>query len=210
MQALRIVSHGTLQVSPKNASFYVHLQQGMGKEKKNGRITDGELSAKIRSGDIGAYREVFLRHYTAIYRFLCLILKDRDAAEDLAQETFLKLWIRREGLDPGKSLKSYLYTMSRNAALDYFRTHRKTTVELPSDSALAGNLSADGMTYFRQTSEQIERAVDGMPLQRQKVFRMSRYDQLSSAEIARELGISRRTVEKHLSLALEDIRKHLS
>ena len=182
----------------------------MGKEKKNGRITDGELSAKIRSGDIGAYREVFLRHYTAIYRFLCLILKDRAAAEDLAQETFLKLWIRREGLDPGKSLKSYLYTMSRNAVLDYFRTHRKTTVELPSDSALAGNLSADGMTYFRQTSEQIDRAVDRMPLQRQKVFRMSRYDQLSSAEIARELGISRRTVEKHLSLALEDIRKHLS
>ncbi len=174
-------------------------------------MSDSELTAAVRGGDSRAFDALFLRWYPQVCRFLLTLVKESTLAEDLAQGVFMKLWLNRERLDPSKSLKNYLLVLSRNSALDVFRSKRSLIMDnlvTPSDKP-----SPDRTEYlaeFAETQSRLFQAVQQMPPQRRNVFVMSRFQHLSSEEIASKLALSVRTVEKHLQLALDNIRKFLN
>ena len=182
-----------------------------GKRDKYRMMSDSELTAAVRSGDDRAFDALFLRWYPQVCRFLLALVKDIALSEDLAQGVFMRLWLYRDRLDPSKSLKNYLLVLSRNSALDVFRSKRTLVMDnLDTPSEKPSSDRAEDLAEFAETQSRLIQAVQQMPPQRRSVFEMSRFQHLSSEEIASNLGLSVRTVEKHIQLALDNIRKFLN
>ena len=81
-------------------------------------MTDREITEGIKKGNMLAYKQLFLKYYVPVRRFLTVILSDFEMAQDVAQDIFLKVWLNRDGLSEEKSIKSLVYTMARNAAIN--------------------------------------------------------------------------------------------
>lgn len=181
------------------------------KAEKYQAMSDGELTAAVRGGDDRAYDALFLRWFPQVHRFLLTLVKENALAEDLAQGVFMKLWIFRFRLNPALSLKNYLMVLARNAALDFFRSkHYTLLTSLPASQEHPAPESAEQMAEYSEANTRIRQTIEEMPAQRREVFKMSRFEQLSSEEIAARMGLSVRTVEKHIQLALKDLRTFLS
>lgn len=174
-------------------------------------MSDSELTAAVRDSDANAFDALFARWYPQVRKFLLMLVREETLAEDLAQSVFMKVWIYRDRLDPSKSLKNYLSVLARNGALDVFKSKRHLVIAdttRPPEKMAPERTEAH--TEYAEAHSRIRRIVEDMPPQRRQVFKMSRFEQRSSEEIARELGLSVRTVEKHIQLALQDLRKYLS
>ncbi|MBQ9193801.1 MAG: RNA polymerase sigma-70 factor [Bacteroidales bacterium] len=173
------------------------------------QLPDNELVAAVKKGDDRAFDALFLRYFPQVRRFMQALVKDDTLAEDLAQMVFMKVWLYRERLDAGKSLKNYLIVLSRNSALDVFKSKQhllmSSTAILPERAAPE---RTEHLAEFKEARLRILKAVEEMPPQRREVFKMSRFGSLSNEEIAHLLGLSVRTVEKHIQLALQDLHRY--
>ena len=172
--------------------------------------SDSELVAAVKTGDEHAFNAMFLRWFPQVKKFLTMLLKDPALAEDLAQTVFMKVWLYRDRLEPSKSLRNYLLVLSKNGALDVFKSKRFLTDTKVAPVEKPGADRTEYRTEFGEAYSRILRAVEEMPDQRKQVFKMSRFQSMPNDRIASELGLSVRTVEKHIQLALQDIRKYLN
>ncbi|MBQ0025201.1 MAG: RNA polymerase sigma-70 factor [Bacteroidales bacterium] len=161
----------------------------------------------IKKGEQIAFKQLFLEYYSTICHFLFRILNDFSLAEDVAQEIFMKIWIKRLSLDESKSIKGLLYVMAKNAALNLLRQKKQHIVRGIGDLNLASDKRADDAAQLKDLANSIADCIESMPAQRQKVFIQSRVGQMSNKEIAELTNLSVRTVEKHLELAMKDIKK---
>ena len=161
---------------------------------------DSELISAIIRGDVGAYEQLFVRYYPTLLHFIRGMLKDDHMSEDIAQNIFMKLWIHREKLDSTQSVKNYLFVLAKHEIYNIFKAKRTTML------SLLPQLSDRDVTELNALLMQ---GISKMPPQRQLIFRMSRYEHLSNREIAERLGLSVRTVDKHIELALKDLHSSL-
>jgi len=153
----------------------------------------------------------FLDYYPRVKGFINGLLQDAEEAEDLSQDIFMSLWQNRGNLKQIDSLDAYLFRIARNAVFRYIER------SLLFKNYQSRQLSDDNSDLYEIESELnakeleliIAIAVERMPSQRRKIYQMSREQGLSNENIARELNISKRTVENHLTQALADIRKIL-
>lgn len=166
------------------------------------------LLEQLSSGDQAAYKDLFFKYYPKVRSFISAFIKDEDAAEDLSQDIFFKFWENRKNLTGINNLGAYFYVLSKNASLNYIRkSNRITHTDIPDDT---GTDDVE-QVYFSKEKELIIRlTVENMPPQRRHIFRLSRYYGKSNDEISELLGISKKTVENHLNLALTEIRKVLA
>lgn len=154
---------------------------------------------------------LFRRYYVVVLNFIQKIIKEKDAAEDIAQNIFLKIWGGRNCLDSKRSIKGLLFTMARNESLNYLKSQRliaERRVELFDE--VMENSSVVEMFDALELDRNIYRLLKLMPEQRRKVFVLSRYRNMSNDEIAVRLNLSKRTVEGHISEALKDLRKSMN
>lgn len=172
-------------------------------------ITRQDLTA-LRDGDHAAFEKVYLHFFNPLRFFLFALLKSMDQAEEICQDTFANLWHNRANIDPDKSIKSYLYTTTKNQALNLFRNKKVHDTYTSRALNSAESLDYDDQVVVRETELLIRLVVSRMPKQRKKIFEMSRYEGLSNEEISKELGISKNAVEKHITFALKDIKEVLS
>ena len=175
--------------------------------------SDNELIAAIIRGDVGAYEQLFVRYYPTLLHFIRGMLKDDHMSEDIAQNIFMKLWIHREKLDSAQSVKNYLFVLAKHEIYNIFKAKRTTMLSLlpqlsDRDVAYRG-VSAEEQYNYTELNALLMQGISKMPPQRQLIFRMSRYEHLSNREIAERLGLSVRTVDKHIELALKDLHSTL-
>ena len=159
----------------------------------------------IAAGDTEAFKTLFEMFYPKVKVFLVKLLKDDKASEDIAQDIFVKLWSMGPSLPEISSFNAYLYRMTKNAAINYLRD-RKPSVDISELLIICdGDIEQE---YYRKEKELLVRlAVEQMPSQRKRIFTMSRYQGMTNDEIAKSLGLSKHTVENHLSLALKELRE---
>lgn len=135
---------------------------------------------------------------------------DPDEAEDLVQQAFVKLWEKRTSLDITWSVKSYLYKMVHNAALNQIR-HAKTKEKYHQFNAQplenAHEMPEDTLPELRQ---KFQKALQDLPPQCRNIFELSRFEELKYREIAEQLQISVKTVETQMGKALKMMRLHLA
>lgn len=174
---------------------------------KNKVLSDKELAEGIVKGDESCYERLFLRYYVIVRKFISSFIGNEQAAEDLSQELFIRLWNKRFSIDPQKSIRNWLMVSARNAALNWLKSESRIR-EAPIDEAedkLSVSSPIETIAY-RQFEVELNNAISALPDRRKQIFKMSRIDHLSNDEIALRLGLSVRTVEKHIELALRDLR----
>lgn len=183
-------------------------------ERKNGDL-EGQQIEKIREGDRNAFKDLFFTYFYDLCTYAFQMTKSEQKAKDIVQEVFYKLWERREKWTIHSSLKAYLYRSVRNEALNQIDRdqHRQNTREELSIYKEVGDRKADQTRQLNKGDEklveEIWNIVHDLPQRRQSVFVLHRKHGLSYREIGQVLGISRKTVENHMGLALNDIREQI-
>ena len=169
-----------------------------------------ELFLRVRQGDEAAFEQLFKRFYSPLATYALGFVQSRDAAEDVVQEVFLKLWEIRQRLPDADSASAYLYRAVRNRALNQLRRLRLSAKwrreTLPETEAAP---AADRSAEEAELAELIRRAVSDLPPRTREVFLLSREQFLTYPEIAATLSISVKTVETLMGRALKVLRQKL-
>lgn len=155
---------------------------------------------------------LFDTYYEELCRIVYPVVKDKDAAEDIVQDVFVKLWMRREELEVKTTYKAYLYKAVVLRGLDYLRREKsknKASAELQATGEKHSNNTDAGLNE-KQIQQAIDTALDQMSDSMRKIFELSRFSGLKNREIAEELGISIKTVESNMGKALKIMHTQLS
>ena len=173
--------------------------------------TNQELGKRIKKGELEAFDLVYKKYSQRLYGFAFSMLKNKEDAKEIVQETFLKLWSHRTKINSSYSFKSFLFSISFNITIDLLRRRTQNT-EFKNylRTHFNGESSrTDELVQYRELTEVLEQLIDDLPAQRRKIYQMSREEGLSHKEIAEKLGITVKTVENHLNLALKYFRKKM-
>lgn len=155
--------------------------------------------------------ELLFKTYFRDFVFLAQrYVKDLDTAREITQEAFVNLWEKRDNIEPGGKVKSYLATAVHNRSLNHLRNNRKFDQNLLVLEQLSG--IADTPTGSR-TEEEVEAVIsaciDELPEKCREIFILNRIENLKYREIAEKLGISVKTVEAQMSKAIQHMRSRL-
>jgi RNA polymerase sigma-70 factor, ECF subfamily len=175
-----------------------------------GEPTDAELVIRLRRGDTVALDLVLRRYWPPVVAYLVRLVGTRDAAEDIAQQAFCRLWDRRASWHDAGSLRGLLYRIARNLAIS---DRRHLDAEARSAAGLADvarvNPTPLQLLEDKLLRREVERAISRLPERRREVFVLRCVHDLSYKEIADVMGTSTQTVANQLSHALATLRQSL-
>lgn len=182
------------------------------------KTSDEALVAGIEKADKVALDELYRRYASPLRNFVLGMTKDKTAAEDIVQNIFMRLFLSRPFFRSVEAFKGWLYVCARNEVINFLNSKwSKGVVKTPESEALLASVPADNVPELlaeqevqRSRYDAVHSALEDMPERRADVFRMSKIDKLPNDEISRRLGISPRTVEKHLQLAYKELRQKIS
>ncbi len=160
------------------------------------------------------FERIFYELFPKVKAFASKILKSEEDAEDIAQDIFAKLWNMPEMWEKDDKWHSYVYTMARNHIFNFLK-HKaiEQKFQLYSEYEYTNYYESDDIhdqLYANELRLIIMLTINRMPERRRNIFWMSREKNMSHIEIAEKLDISVRTVERHIYLALGDLKKVLS
>ena len=177
----------------------------------HGHMDDRDLLNRLKAGDQAAFDSIFRTHYAHCVGFAQGLLRDRSAAEDVAQEVMLELWRRRADVTIQESLRAYLLRATRNRSLNQLRhanVQRRAEPHIAGEEAVAATGASE--LVAGELRDAIAAAIAELPPGCREVFQMSRTQGLRYAEIASTLGISVKTVESQMGKALKHLRNRLA
>lgn len=173
-------------------------------------LSASELMNKIKDSDEIAFQTLFDRLWERMYVLSYSILKDKIVSKDIVQEVWISIWDRREVIN-NENIEAYIlkatrfrvYKELRDAKLIHFS---KGFQESLTTSDGEGPLE---QMYLKDTDSAIAKSIENLPKKCKEVFVLSRYSGLENSEISKKLGISKRTVETHISNAIRRVKSDL-
>lgn len=166
------------------------------------------LQKKVALGDEKAFRQLFNHFASHLTRFAFSITQDKEAALEMMDEVFVKVWKNRSKLPDITNLKTYLYTSIKNASLNYLsqkaRVHHNEFFDLD-NLPFADHQSPEQMLIAKEIFKKISNAVDSLPPKCRIIFRLVREDGLKYREVAEILNISVKTVDAQMVIAVKKI-----
>ncbi|WP_163715274.1 RNA polymerase sigma-70 factor [Mangrovibacterium lignilyticum] len=171
--------------------------------------TDLELFSKLKQDDEKAFSELFNRYYSGLCLFAYGLLDDDQKTRELVQEVFVQLWEKRQQIWVHTSVKSYLFRAVKNQLINWIN-HKKVEQKYL-DKLASDEKDSQVDQYFVEVDlhQKIEASIESLPPKRKEIFKLSREDELTYREIADRLGISVKTVETQMGLALKHLREDL-
>ena len=170
------------------------------------------LIENVKDSNRNSFQKLFYQFHDQLFRFVVYRVQDADIAKDITQETFLRVWEKRESLQPKKSFFSLLARISTNLCYDHFRY---TEVRLRNKD----RIPEYGKSHFdnpeevvqAQAIEKIIRKLvnEKLPHRCRIIFILSRIEGLSNQEISLKLNLSIRTVENQIYRALKILKKYM-
>jgi len=171
---------------------------------------DQRLLEELSKGSTDAFEQIFRRYWHRLYTMAKSKVQSHDDAEEIIQTIFSSLWEKRESLTI-TNLSFYLQTAVRNSVIDIIRS--RVTQQKYWDyykTFIPGQLTVTEDTVaFDDLNGAVEEAVNHLPEKSKKVFKLSRFEGRSNAEIAKLLHLSEKAIEYHLTKSLRDLRVHL-
>lgn len=179
--------------------------------------TDDELMASLIAGDISALEELYDRYSSLVFSVSLRVLYDRQLAEDVTQEVFLRLWRRPQSFDPTRGrLLSWLMSVTRNRAIDeHRRLARRVRTEDPSDEPLPDQSENDGRDdpqlalALTELRWKVREAMQSLPPAQRQVIELGYFGGLTQVEIAERTGLPLGTVKTRVRLAMNKLRNEL-
>lgn len=173
------------------------------------KLTNTELTAKLIEGDEQAFSALFNQYYSDLVLFAHTFLRNRQSAEEIVQDVFMKLWENRRSLIIISSLKSFLLKSVQNRCIDLIRHNRvKNQTGMPLNSSLFEN-DTEHYILYSELEKQLEKALKELPEELSWVFRMNRFEGKTYSEIAEAGNVSVRTIEVRIGRALALLRDKL-
>lgn len=174
-------------------------------------ITGSTIIELLREGNESAFEQVFKEYYKRLHAYGYTFVKDDEAAEEIVQNVFCRIWEKKDQLNTDGSVKSYLYRAVHNESLNYLKHHK---VRAKYEQYYTGHMSEeyDYSSRKMETSElegHIQKAMSELPAQCRIIFHLSRFEHLKYQQIAGQLGISVKTVENQMGKALKLMRLKL-
>ena len=174
-------------------------------------INEKTLVGKLKNNEAEAFDALFHRYRDKLFRFSFSLLKNEEDACEIVQETFFRIWEKRNKIDSSKSFKSFLFSVSYHLIIDQLRERLKdqefrNSLEKYFNKRV--NFQENRLDYNTLETE-INKAVEELPEKRKEIYRLSREKGFSRKEIAGQLGVKPKTVENQINLALKHIKNRL-
>jgi RNA polymerase sigma-70 factor (ECF subfamily) len=177
-----------------------------------------ETKRELQKGNPEAYKEIFRLLYPRLKGYCKLFVPNEDEAEDIIQECFIMLWEKRETIDIQKRIESFLFVIIRNKCLNFLKNKRLDSENIPPE-----NLQIAELQYLYQLDlvekeeksleemliQTFQQSVNGLPVKMREVFVKCKLEGKKQKEVAEELGISLKMVEKQIAKAKKQIREQL-
>lgn len=181
----------------------------LGRKENN----EKDLLQRVSCGDEQAFTSFYERFHAVIAARAFCILKNKPQAEDVVQEVFSKVWAKRASITNIQNIESYLSVLARNSCLNLLKANiRKQILE----ANYVQDMISDEAGFFSDVASEkefyklLDRAIERLPQQQQKVYLLSKVDRKKYLDIASELKISRESVKKYLQLANQSIKSYLT
>jgi len=186
-------------------------------------LTDEQLMMACQRGQQEALEELYRRHYRSLFGFVLRVVQNRHLAEDLVQETFIRVYGNRERWQPRSKFTSWLYRIARNLSIDEKRRYWNRLVQCDTDTRIGDpsegqsilELKEDNGFNARQEyaqvvhAEIIKRAVNSLSRDQREVIILNKYQGLSYMEIAEILGVTPESVKQRAYRAHLKLREIL-
>lgn len=179
---------------------------------------DIQTNINLKKGNPSAFKDVFRLLYPRLKGYCKLFISDDNKVEDLIQETFIALWERRDSIKTDQSVESYLFVILRNNCLNFLRKEKLENTTFSIDMEEVSELQylyqidflgKEEKSLEEQLVESFQEAVEELPDKMKQVFKLCKIDGRKQKEVADEIGISLKMVEKHIAKAKEQIREKL-
>lgn len=161
--------------------------------------------------DLKNIEGLFNQHYEFLCNVANRLLNDRNAAKDIVQDVFLQLWRKRNELKIAHSTRGYLYRAVINGALKHLEKSKRT-LHTTEDSSLHPDLmhsDVEEAIQYKELEKEYKKALDLLPPKCRTIFVLSRHEEMKYKEIAGHLGVSIKTVETQMSIALKRLKEYL-
>ncbi|MEN9570123.1 MAG: hypothetical protein RL172_1354 [Bacteroidota bacterium] len=168
-----------------------------------------QLQQKISQlGDQHAYAQLYIAYMPYLLKFASSIIKNRELAEEIVSDVFIKIWINRADIGKIENLKLYLYVSTKNTALNYLSRHfRKEVISLEEMSlnTFMSPYNPEELLITTEAVKKINHEIQKLPPRCKLIFKLVKEDRLRYAEIARLLNISIKTIDNQMATALKKI-----
>lgn len=174
-------------------------------------INEGKLIAGIKQGDTTDFKVLYERYSVKVHTVALRFGLDNEDANEIVQDVFVRLWLRRGQIDDSLSLNAYILTITKNLLI-------KRSRKLAYDTLYKHYLKENNKFLFSNTEDEIiyadlkehtDRIIDELPCQQKEIFLLSKKENFSNKDISDKLGISIRTVENQIYRALKKLRIQL-
>jgi RNA polymerase sigma-70 factor (ECF subfamily) len=180
--------------------------------RKSGSISkpDLYLSQQLAAGgDQEAYKEIYYHYFKKLCLFAQAIVKVRESAEEIAEDVFIKIWQHKEKLAGINNLRVYLYTATKNTALNYLSAKARANIVEPFDHInieLSKTMETpEQIIISDEMLDRIQRVVEHLPPRCKMIFKLVREDGLRYKEVAEILNISVHTIDIQMAIAIRKI-----
>jgi RNA polymerase sigma-70 factor (family 1) len=176
----------------------------------DGLHNEKELLMQVSHGDREAFRVLYTACYPHVQRYISLFESSGRVLDELTQDVFVRIWEKRERLTEVESFKSYLFMVTRNVVLNFFRALKvRQKVRELDEGMVVGENDLENELLYKQYYRLAIEAMEKLPPGRRKVLKMSVDERLTLDEIAARLGITRSGVKKQLYAATAFVRQYL-
>ncbi len=171
---------------------------------------EAELVEKIRLGDVESFSQLFRQLYGPLCLFARRMVSDLDAAENIVQDVFVRLWDNREMLFIHTGIRSYLYAAVKNSCIN-FSKHGRFAIPLDAetDRPDASEGEPDKQLESNELAQALDQAISALPPKCREIFLLAKFEGLSYEEIAEVQNISVNTVKTQLKRGLKALSKSL-
>ena len=170
------------------------------------------LIQSIAEGDVDAFSVVYRYYSKTIYNTVMTYLKNEAEAEEIVQQVFVKMWVRRATLSGVRSFRDYFFIIVRNSVFDYFNRLSQQARLADVMRMQAGEITAESTDVRlrqKQYDQLVEKAIGQLPARQKKVYLLAELEALDYDAIAGRMQISRLTAKKHMELARKSVRDYI-
>lgn len=175
------------------------------------------LIERLASGDPAAFKDTFKLYYPRLMGYCKLFIKDNFDAEDLVQECFVQLWNKRTTLNPLGNIGNLLFVMLRNQCFNFIRDRRLNNFIEFQEKEIDKTqyiyhidfIGEEEKSLEEQLSNSFNEEINNLPKRQREVFLKTKIENRNQKEVATELGITVKAIEKNIALAKKHIREEL-
>lgn len=172
-----------------------------------------QLLIALKSGDRSAFEKIYRVYSPRIFLNILKMVKSAEDAQEILQDVFVKVWEKRELIDPEQSFKSYLFQISRFTVYNFIRKinlDKKLKAYLSRESTELYTHIEESIAY-RESDRFIMDAIEELPNQRKQIYKLCKIEGKSYAEVGQQLGISPSTINDHIVKATKFLKaRHTS